>query len=79
MEAKFDKLDGSFQGYNDLNCAKSVRCFFCYIKNYQRCWNSVDLATALQTLCRFTLRGLCRGSKGDTRFVSNKDSIQDGR
>ena len=26
----------TYQGYNDLNCAKSTRCFTCNIKSQQR-------------------------------------------
>ena len=26
----------TYQGYNDLNCAKSTRCFTCTIKSQQR-------------------------------------------
>ena len=33
-EAKIDRE--TFQGYNDLNCAKSTRCFTCNIKSQQR-------------------------------------------
>ena len=39
-EAKIDKIQGmeveTYQGYNDLNCAKSTRCFTCNIKSQQR-------------------------------------------
>ena len=39
-EAKIDRSQGmevdTYQGYNDLNCAKSTRCFTCNIKSHQR-------------------------------------------
>ena len=39
-EAKIDKIQGMevdiYQGYNDLNCAKSTRCFTCNIRSQQR-------------------------------------------
>ena len=39
-EAKIDRIRGmeveTYQGYNDLNCAKSTRCFHCDTKSLQR-------------------------------------------
>ena len=57
VEAKFDKLNGSFQGYNDLNCAKSIRCFYCMLYKLQR----------------FSLRGMCKEANTDTKFVMKID------
>jgi hypothetical protein len=57
VEAKFDKQDGSFQGYNDLNCAKSIRWFFC----------------KLNTLQKFSLRGICKEATIDTKYVGSVD------
>ena len=53
VEAKFNKTNHSFQGLNDLNCAKSIRCFYCKLPRLQV----------------FTLRGLCSESGLDTRFI----------
>ena len=63
VEAKFDKVNGSFQGYNDLNCAKSVRCFYCIINTFQM----------------FSLRGMCKQANTDTQFVGRVDIMDNNR
>jgi len=54
-EAKFDKTTNSFLGYNDLNCAKSKRCFYCHLPSTRR----------------FSLRGLCRQASVDSNYVAS--------
>jgi len=54
-EAKFDKTTNSFLGYNDLNCAKSKRCFYCHLPSTRR----------------FSLRGLCKQASVDSNYVAS--------
>ena len=69
-EAKIDRE--TFQGYNDLNCAKSTRCFTCTIKSQQRSELQAGLGRQIRVLTsRFTLRGLagrCGQNRVDTHF-----------
>ena len=63
LEDRWGTLNGSFQGYNDLNCAKSIRCFFC----------------KLNTLQKFSLRGMCKEAITDTKFVMSVDMQNSNR
>ena len=63
VEAKFDKQSGSFLGYNDLNCDKSLRCFFCKVPTFKT----------------FYLRGMCKEAAMDTKLVMMIDQQKGNR
>lgn len=62
-EAKFNKTTQEMDGYNDLNCNKSVRCFYC----------------SLPSSSRFTLRGLCKEAAKDVHFLGDINTVDSNR